>query len=90
MTDGPNGARGHVYDGDPSVCFPVGSALAATWNRHLLRRVGAALAYEADRKGARLLLAPTVNLHRHPLAGRNFECFSEDPYLTSRLAVAVR
>jgi len=88
VSDGPNGVRGHVFDGDPSVCFPVASALAATWNLSLIEEVGRALASECRRKGAGVLLAPTVNLHRHPLAGRNFEAFSEDPYLTSRLAVA--
>jgi beta-glucosidase len=54
----------------------------------LVQRVGQALAEEALSKGARVLLGPTVNLHRHPLNGRNFECFSEDPLLTARLACA--
>jgi beta-glucosidase len=54
----------------------------------LLGEVGAALAAEAKAKGAQVLLGPTVNLHRHPLAGRSFECYSEDPELTARLAVA--
>ncbi|HEY8547372.1 MAG TPA: glycoside hydrolase family 3 C-terminal domain-containing protein [Acidimicrobiales bacterium] len=88
MTDGPSGARGDRYTGGISACVPCGSALASTWNRELVRRVGGLLADEARAKGAQLLLAPTVNIHRHPLAGRNFECFSEDPYLTSELAVA--
>lgn len=92
MTDGPNGARGETQIGGPagrtSACFPVGIALAATWNIELAERVGRALAEEARFKGAHILLAPTVNIHRSPLAGRNFECYSEDPYLTSRLAVA--
>ncbi len=88
VTDGPNGARGHVFGGEPSTCFPVGTALAATWNRELVYRVGRALAVETRAKGAGVLLAPTVNLHRHPLAGRNFEAYSEDPYLTGDIAVA--
>jgi beta-glucosidase len=89
MTDGPVGARGAEYaGGPPSTCFPCGTALAATWDRDLVRRVGAALGEEARAKGAHVLLAPTVNIHRTPLAGRSFECFSEDPYLTARLAVA--
>lgn len=87
MTDGPNGARGPQL-GVPSTCFPVGSALAATFDLDLVADVGRALAAECREKGAGLLLAPTVNLHRHPLAGRNFEAFSEDPFLTARLAVA--
>ena len=88
-TDGPNGARGADHSlGPTSVCFPVGVALGATWNPELIGRVGAALGEEVKTKGAHILLAPTVNIHRSPLAGRNFECYSEDPYLTSRMAVA--
>ena len=88
MTDGPSGARGDRYTGGTSTCVPCGSALASTWNRELVGRIGRLLGDEARAKGAQLLLAPTVNIHRHPLAGRNFECFSEDPYLTTELAVA--
>jgi beta-glucosidase len=89
VTDGPNGARGSGGSSGPaSACFPVGSALGATWNPELVERVGAALGEETSAKGAQILLAPTVNIHRSPLAGRNFECYSEDPYLTSRMAVA--
>ena len=89
VTDGPNGARGSEGSMAPrSACFPVGVALAATWNPELVERVGQALGQETKAKGAHILLAPTVNLHRSPLAGRNFECYSEDPYLTSRMAVA--
>ena len=87
VTDGPNGARGPSFTGVPSACFPCGSALGATWDPELVTRVGAAIGEEARTKRAQVLLAPTVNLHRHPLAGRNFECYSEDPYLTARLAV---
>lgn len=89
VTDGPIGARGACLVGGPtSACFPCGTALAATWNPDLVRRVGRALADEVRAKGAHILLAPTVNIHRSPLAGRNFECYSEDPYLTARMAVA--
>jgi len=88
VTDGPNGARGPRWTGIPSACMPCGSALGATWDPPLVERVGIALGQEARTKGAQVLLAPTVNLHRHPLAGRNFECYSEDPYLSARLAVA--
>ncbi|HUP84598.1 MAG TPA: glycoside hydrolase family 3 C-terminal domain-containing protein [Acidimicrobiales bacterium] len=89
MSDGPAGVRGaHVSGGPASASFPCGTALGATWDVDLLRRVGVALAAELASKGAHLILAPTVNLHRTPLAGRNFECYSEDPYLTARLAVA--
>ena len=89
VTDGPNGARGANGDNAlPSVCTPVGVALAATWNTELIEQVGKLLAAETRTKGAHILLAPTVNIHRSPLAGRNFECYSEDPYLTARMAVA--
>lgn len=88
VTDGPNGARGEGFDGAvTSACFPVGVALGATWNNELVEQVGRALAQETKAKNAHILLAPTVNIHRTPLAGRNFECYSEDPYLASRLAV---
>jgi beta-glucosidase len=90
VTDGPNGARGggSFAGGLTSACFPVGIALAATWNTELVERVGQALGEEARTKGAHILLAPTVNIHRSPLSGRNFECYSEDPYLSARIAVA--
>ncbi|MBN1666145.1 MAG: glycoside hydrolase family 3 protein, partial [Anaerolineales bacterium] len=89
VTDGPNGARGAEGDNAPrSVCTPVGVALAATWNPALVEQVGQVLGEETRLKGCHILLAPTVNLHRTPLAGRNFECYSEDPYLTARMAVA--
>ncbi len=89
VTDGPNGARGTgFFDGTKTACFPVGIALAATWNVDMVERIGQALGQEATDKGAKLLLAPTVNIHRSPLNGRNFECYSEDPYLSSRMASA--
>ena len=89
VTDGPNGARGaYGTMGPTSVCTPVGVALAATWNPELVQQIGSVLGEEVRAKGAHILLAPTVNIHRSPLAGRNFECFSEDPYLTGRMAVA--
>ena len=68
--------------------LPCGTALASTWNRDLIGRVGRLLGDEARAKDASVLLAPTVNIHRHPLGGRNFECYSEDPYLTAEIAVA--
>ncbi len=87
VTDGPAGARGERWSGRPSASFPCGTALGATWNVELARLVGRRIGGEARRKGAHVLLAPTVNIHRHPLAGRNFECYSEDPFLSARLAV---
>ncbi|HEX6287708.1 MAG TPA: glycoside hydrolase family 3 C-terminal domain-containing protein [Herpetosiphonaceae bacterium] len=90
VTDGPNGARGggSLVGGVRAASFPVGIALAATWNTPLVEQIGGALGEEALSKGARVLLAPTVNIHRSPLNGRNFECYSEDPHLSARLAVA--
>ncbi len=90
VTDGPNGARGggNFTGGVKAVCFPAEISLASTWNTELVERVGRALGQEAKTKGAQVLLAPTVNIHRSPLNGRNFESFSEDPYLSSRMAVA--
>lgn len=90
VSDGPNGARGGgaLVGGVKAACFPVGIALASTWNPQLVEQIGQALAEEAQSKGARVLLAPTVNIHRSPLNGRNFECYSEDPFLSARMAVA--
>ncbi len=89
VTDGPNGARGAWGDlGPSSALFPVGTALAATWNTELIERTGAELAAEVKAKGAHVLLGPTVNIHRTPLAGRNFECYSEDPHLAGKIAAA--
>jgi len=88
VTDGPNGARGDAVSGATAACFPVGSALAATWNTELIHKVGRALGMEAKSKGAQVLLGPTINIHRTPLGGRNFECYSEDPFLSARIAVA--
>jgi beta-glucosidase len=89
VTDGPNGARGSMGNmGPSSVATPVGIALGATWNPDLVEKVGNVLGDELKAKGAHILLAPTVNIHRTPIAGRNFECFSEDPFLSGMLASA--
>lgn len=86
VSDGPNGVRGgDGFSGSvKAACFPAGIALASTWNTDLVERIGRALGQEASSKGASVLLAPTVNIHRSPLNGRNFECYSEDPYLSDR------
>ncbi|MFI7461734.1 glycoside hydrolase family 3 C-terminal domain-containing protein [Nonomuraea sp. NPDC049646] len=89
MSDGPIGVRGEQWtSADPSIALPSPTALAATWDVELVRRAGALLAQEARRKGVHVLLAPTINLHRSPLGGRHFECFSEDPYLTGEIGAA--
>ncbi|MCX4778232.1 beta-glucosidase family protein [Streptomyces sp. NBC_01264] len=83
FSDGPIGVRGVRWTADdPSIALPSPTALAAAWDPELARRAGRLLAQEARRKGVHVLLAPTVNLHRSPLGGRHFECYSEDPYLT--------
>ncbi|WQF83670.1 Putative glycoside hydrolase, family 3, glycoside hydrolase family 3 domain, immunoglobulin [Colletotrichum destructivum] len=86
-TDGPNGTRGAAIDGSTkAACFPAACSIAATFDREIARSVGRALAQESKAKGARCLLAPTVCIHRHPLGGRNFESYSEDPFLAGKLA----
>jgi len=89
MSDGPNGVRGDGLGArrTPGVAIPVGIAVGATWDPALAGELGDLLGREARRKGAHVLLAPTVNLQRTPVGGRVFECLSEDPELTARLAV---
>lgn len=89
LSDGPAGVRGPRWDErEPSLNMPSGSALAASWDVDLAYRYGAAAASEARRKGVDVVLGPTINLHRSPLGGRHFECFSEDPELSAELAAA--
>lgn len=90
VTDGPNGARGDglMGTGSRTACIPSGSALGATWDPALVEELGELLGDEAVAKRAQVLLVPTINLHRSPKGGRNFECFSEDPILSGRLAAA--
>lgn len=88
MSDGPIGIRGVRWTPDaPSVALPSPTALAATWDPQLARVAGRLLGQECRRAGVHLLLAPTVNLHRSPLGGRHFECYSEDPLLTAEIGV---
>ena len=92
--DGPHGLRKQVGEADhwdlteafPATCFPTASALAATWNRDLLYQVGQAIGEECRQEKVGILLGPGVNIKRSPLCGRNFEYFSEDPFLTGELA----
>ncbi|GAB7328608.1 hypothetical protein MBLNU13_g00548t2 [Cladosporium sp. NU13] len=86
-TDGPNGARGATFRGGiTAACFPAACSVASTFDADLAYRIGVALGEETLTKGARCLLGPTMCAHRHPLGGRNFESFSEDPYLAGKLA----
>ena len=96
ITDGPHGLRKQTADSSqldltasvPATCFPTASALAATWNRDLVYRVAKALAEECLAENVAVILGPGANIKRSPLCGRNFEYFSEDPYLTGQLAKA--
>ena len=89
MADGPNGVRGIWSEMSPTAAAtPVGIALGATWNPELVEKIGHVLGDELKDKRGHILLAPTVNIHRTPIAGRNFECFAEDPYLSGMLASA--
>ncbi len=87
VSDGPAGVRGTSFTGPASVNVPCGTSLGATWDPVLVETIGQLLGRETRAKGARVLLAPTVNLHRTPVGGRNFECQSEDAYLSARITV---
>ncbi|MEU4088550.1 glycoside hydrolase family 3 C-terminal domain-containing protein [Streptomyces aureus] len=90
LSDGPAGVRGESWDErDPALLLPCASALGALWDERLVERLGGLLAAEARRKGVDVVLAPTLNLHRTPLGGRHFECYSEDPELTGRTGAAL-
>src|ERR1700760_489700 len=90
MTDGPHGLRkvqgGGLSESVPATCFPTASALASSWDVELIREVGAALAEESQASDVQILLGPGINMKRSPLGGRNFEYFSEDPFLAGKMA----
>jgi beta-glucosidase len=96
LTDGPHGVRAELVAGDhlgmgpsaPATCFPPAAGLAQSWDPLLVERVGAALADEARAHGVGVLLGPGVNIKRDPRCGRNFEYYSEDPYLSGVLGAA--
>ncbi len=92
MTDGPHGVRAANPEVGrkigPATAFPTGISMGAAWDPDLVGQVGAALGEETRGMGCDILLGPCVNIVRTPLGGRNFETFSEDPYLTGRTAVA--
>ncbi len=95
VADGPHGLRkapdsAMTGDGDqlPATCFPTASALAASWDRDLLRRVGKYIALECLAMRVHVILGPGVNIKRSPTGGRNFEYFSEDPVLSGELGAA--
>jgi beta-glucosidase len=94
MSDGPHGlrlqSRSSQDDANAGLatCFPPAVALGSTWDVDLARRIGIALGEECRKEGVHLLLGPGVNIKRSPLCGRNFEYFSEDPFLSGRFGAA--
>ncbi len=96
LSDGPHGVRKQEGAGDhlglnpscPATCFPAASTIANSWNEELGCEIGRALGEEACALGVNVLLGPGLNMKRSPLCGRNFEYFSEDPYLAGKMAAA--
>lgn len=90
VSDGPAGVRGLGDDPQAtSALFPAPSAIGATWDPQLATAVGRAFARQARERGVDVVLAPQVNIQRTPVGGRHFECYSEDPYLTSVIGTSV-
>ncbi|WP_338554155.1 glycoside hydrolase family 3 C-terminal domain-containing protein [Paenibacillus sp. KS-LC4] len=96
VTDGPHGLRKQqtgadhlgIFDSVPATCFPSAAGLACSWDEELIGKVGVALGEECQAEDVAVLLGPGVNIKRSPLCGRNFEYFSEDPYLSSEMAAS--
>lgn len=96
VTDGPHGLRKQsgssdhlgLLDSVPATCFPSAAGLACSWDVQLVNEVGVALGEECQAEDVAVLLGPGANIKRSPLCGRNFEYFSEDPYLSSEMAAA--
>ena len=96
LSDGPNGVRKQAGAADhlglnpsvPATCFPTSATVANSWDPALGEAVGAAMGEEAAAQGVSVLLGPGLNIKRSPLCGRNFEYFSEDPYLAGKMAAA--
>lgn len=96
MTDGPHGLRKQIAGGDhlgindsvSATCFPTASAVSSSWDINLISKIGVALGEECQAEDVRILLGPGINIKRSPLCGRNFEYFSEDPYISGELGAA--
>ena len=97
MTDGPHGLRKQggkadhlgLNDSVPATCYPTAAGLACSWDEALLEEMGSVLGKEAASQSVSVLLGPGVNIKRNPLCGRNFEYYSEDPYLSGKMAAAL-
>ena len=96
VTDGPHGLRKQpegadhlgINDSIPATCFPSAAGMASSWNRDIINQVGIALGEECQAENVAVLLGPGANIKRSPLCGRNFEYFSEDPFLSSEMATS--
>ena len=96
FSDGPHGVRKQEGEGDhlglnasvPATCFPTAATIANSWDESLGEEIGKALGEEASALGVDVLLGPGLNIKRSPLCGRNFEYFSEDPYLAGKMAAS--
>ena len=96
VSDGPHGLRKQGTQADhmgltasvPATCFPTAVTLASSWDRDLIANVGVAIGRECQAEGVSVLLAPGVNIKRSPLCGRNFEYYSEDPFMAGEMATA--
>ena len=97
VSDGPHGLRKQDQEGDhlgvndsiKAVCFPAGCGTAASFNRELIQQMGETLGEECQAEGVSVILGPAVNIKRSPLCGRNFEYYSEDPFVASEMAGAL-
>lgn len=97
LADGPHGIRKQAGEADhlglnasiPATCFPTAAAMANTWNPELVQSVGSYLGVEARAQEVNIVLGPGLNIKRSPLCGRNFEYFSEDPYLSGKMAAGL-
>lgn len=94
VSDGPHGLRTtgegqlSLSNTIPSTCFPTAVSLASSWDREMVKSVGAAIGRECRKEGVHIILGPGVNIKRSPLGGRNFEYFSEDPFLAGEMAAS--
>ena len=96
LSDGPHGLRKQAGASDhlglnasqPATCYPTAATMANTWDQSLGEELGLHLGAEAVAQGVNMVLGPGLNMKRSPLCGRNFEYFSEDPYLAGKMAAA--